>query len=70
MRKTLLICALAVLFSVPTHADGEMQCPVVPTLPEATGAASAPFGAASEDGTQDGLTATILNVLGSVLALV
>lgn len=69
MRKTLLICALAVLFCVPAHA-GEMQCPVAPIQPAGTGAASAPVAVTSEDGTQDALTATILNVLESVLALV
>ena len=62
MRKSLLISVLTVLLSVSAYA-GEMQCPVAPPPPP-------PPAAANEDGTQGGVTQAILNVLGSVLALI
>ena len=60
MRKTLLACALALLLSVSAYA-GEMQCPAPAPPPSSS--------ATVEDGTQGTFTQTILNVLGSVLAL-
>ena len=68
MRKTLLISALAVLLSVSAHA-GEIQCPP-PAPPPDPPATTASFSADGEETAQNAFTQTILNVLGSVLALV
>jgi len=59
MRKTLLGCALVLFLSVSAYA-GEMQCGVAPPPPPS---------AAVQDGTPSGITEAVLNVLGSVLAL-
>lgn len=69
MRRTLLISALAVLLSASAYA-GEMQYPAPAPPPPGPVTTNASLVAPGEDAAQDSFTQTVLNVLGSVLALV